>query len=240
LKLKKHFLIFLAFLTLATAVARAQDVVDTCDPYPDVPVNVTPRFDEPDYDYSIDLAGLQALSSDPQHNLHGAHAGLTLGLTRYEPVMEFATPIKSFHLPGGLFCAHVDHVDVTFGYRNVTVYVPREIPQGSCGFDQVITHERKHIAVNQEILDEYAPQLADRIKDFLRLNGVFREENPDYAISEVKEKLQAIVDEIAKDVFTENARRQHEVDNPDEYRRVGESCQGQLSEAATEYRRKGQ
>lgn len=87
-----------------------------CASYPTVPVNVNPVFEEPRYDYSVDIPTLQTLSQDPQHTVHGSHHGLTLGLTRYEPVLEFRVPIRKISFPDGLNCAHVDHVDVTIGY----------------------------------------------------------------------------------------------------------------------------
>jgi hypothetical protein len=217
------------------AAAHAQDSYNTCESYPDIPINVTARFDEPAYDYTVDLAALQALAHDPRYVVHGGHTGLTLGLTRYQPLIEFKVPVQTMEFSDALACARVDHVDVTFGYQAVTVYVPREIPQGSCGFDQVFAHEEKHIAVNRQILDEYVPRIEDSIKDSLRLNGVLREQNADYAVALLKQKLQSILDEAASEIFTENVRRQKLVDSPEEYRRVSAACDGQLVTVAAQF-----
>jgi len=210
-----------------------------CASYPTVPVNVTPVFDEPHYDYTTNIANLQGLAQDTRHTVHGSHRGLVLGLTRYNPVLEFRVPMRRLTFPDGLTCAHVDHVDVTIGYRDVVVLIPKEVPQGSCGFKEVMFHEQKHIAVNRAILDEYSPLITKKLQDYLRLNGVFREPNPDYAVSLLNQKLNAILHDMADQIVTENSRRQQLVDSPEEYRRVSATCNGQLIDAATQYYRGG-
>lgn len=219
-----------------TEITREQAETE-CAPYPTVPIDLTPVFDEPAYDYSLGIGALQGLSQDPSHIVHGSHHGLTLGLTRYEPVLEFRVPVRSITFPGGLACAHVQHVDVTIGYRNVTVYIPHEVPQGSCGFNEVMLHEQKHIAVNRAILNEYAPLITKKLQDYLRLNGVFREQNSDYAIELLNKKLKAILDDVSAQISVENQRRQQLVDSPQEYRRVSATCNGQLNQAASQFYR---
>jgi hypothetical protein len=232
------FLVLLSLLCVETS-ASAQDEEKECESYRDIPVTITPRFDEPTYDYSTDLTELQRLAKDPIHNVHGTHKGLTLGLTRYEPLLEFRIPVKGVKFSNGLACAHVDNVDVSFGYKNVVVYVPREVPQGSCGFNQVMAHEQKHIDVNQQILAEYTPLIKEKLAAFLKANGVFREQDPDYALSLLKEKLQSIINEMGAQMTEDNVRRQQLVDSPEEYRRVSASCNGQLSVISQHYMQTG-
>lgn len=212
---------------------------DECAAYPNVPINVNPVFDEPRYNYTVDIGGLQKLAQDPQHTVHGGHNGLTLGLTRYEPILEFRIPIRTVKFPDGVSCVHVDHVDVNIGYRKVVVYIPKEVPNGSCGFDQVMAHEQKHVAVNRDILNEYAPTIAQKLQDYLRVNGVFKEANADYASQLLNEKLKAILFDMSNQIFTENQKRQQLVDSPEEYRRVSAACNGQLTQAAQQYYRTG-
>lgn len=206
-----------------------------CAPYPTVPIHVTPVFDDPSYDYTVDIGGLQKLAQDTSRTVHSGHRGLTLGLTRYEPILEFRTPVRQVNFPDGLTCAHVEYVDVNIGYRNVTVLIPHEVPQGSCGFGEVMKHEQKHIAVNRAILDEYAPLIAERLQAYLRLNGVFRQPNPEYAVSLLRQKLMAILNDLSSQIATENHRRQELVDSPQEYARVSNTCNGQLIEAAQKF-----
>ncbi len=212
----KKILALVALLTFIAHPSFAQDNPYACDSYTDVPVNIQPRFDDPVYDFSANIAGIQSLANDPSHAVHGNHKNLTLGLTLYQPILEFHVPIKGVKFSNGLACAHVDHVEVVIGYKDVRVYIPREVPQGSCGFNEVIAHEQKHIEVNRQILGEFAPRIAERLQAYLKLNGTFREEDPDYAAKILNQKLQAILDDMAGEMVAENQRRQRLVDSPEE------------------------
>ena len=67
-----------------------------------------------------------------------------------------------------------------------------------------------------------------RLKDFLRDNGVFKEENPDYAENLLKQHLHDILADMSQQMFTENRQRQQQVDNPQGIRQ----CQRILQRAA--------
>ena len=211
---------------------RAQDV-QNCEPFPNVPVNITPVFDQPAYDFTQNLASIQKIASDREHSIPQYHE-ITLGITRYEPVLEFHVPIEVVTPPSGLVCAHVKHVDVTIGYRNVTVFIANEIPRDSCGFDETMGHEQKHIAVNKQILDEFVPVIEQRFKDYLRLNGVLQVENAEYAQKVLSDKLKTIMNEIIAQMEQENIRRQREVDSPEEYNRLAHVCNGDLTGIAAQ------
>jgi hypothetical protein len=232
----KFFLLFLLSVLFFSPSAHAEeDMYTECDSYRDVPVHVTPRFDEPVFDFTASIGDIMALSRDLHHSIQES---LTLGLTRYEPMLELQVPVRGVKLPNGLACVHVDHVDVTFGYQNVKVYVAREFPQGSCGFNEVLAHEQKHINVNKKILNMYAPRIAQELGDYLKLNGVFRELDEDYAMGILHEKLQSVINGIVKDLNKENTYRQRDVDTYFEYQRVSESCNGEVQRVTSKYRMK--
>jgi hypothetical protein len=192
------------------------------------------------YDYTHNLSQLQVLAHDTKHATHDGHKGLTLGLTRYQPFMELKVPVMTVKYSNGDGCVHVDRVDVLLGYKDVTVYIPHEIPQGSCGFDEVVAHEKKHIAVNQRVLDEYVPQIEEKMRDYISRSGVRHQRNTDQALAALNQNLASILDEFATTMFTENARRQRLVDSPEEYLRVSSSCNGQLVIVSDQFKRKEQ
>lgn len=208
-----------------------------CDSYRNVPVNITTRFDEAEYDYSQDITKIMGLANDTRHSIR---EHITLGLTRYSPIMSVNVASKVMNLPDGLTCALIDHIDVTVGYQNVTVYIANEIPQNSCGFQEVMAHEMKHVGVNKSLLEEYKPIIENKLKDYLKFNSVFREPNPDYAISLAHDKLYEILNATAEDFYSENGRRQHLVDTPQEYRRISATCNGQLWSIAQKFQFSGE
>lgn len=240
-----HLLIglLLAVTLVSVTPAYADDADEireasaACNLNRDVPVNIMPRFDEPAYDYTYSVGEISRMAADYHHSIHEA---MTFGLTQYEPLIQFNAPIKSIRYPSGKSCTYVDHVDVTVGYQNVVVYIADEIPPESCGFNEVMGHEQKHINVNINLLNDYVPRISTEVQDYLRLNGAFTEQNRDFALEQLHGKLQSIVKKVFSEMADENTSRQSEVDSPAEYRRVSSSCNGQLSDIAAHARPYGQ
>src|ERR1700733_608716 len=100
-------------------------------------------------------------------------------------------------------------------------------------------HEQKHIDVNREILDEFVPLIEERFKSYLNLNGVIEVEHAAYAEQIIKDKLKSIMDEMTGQMEEENIRRQREVDSVEEYTRLSQVCEGELTNIANRYRRLG-
>ena len=230
----KNFALFLAlFLGLMRPLpAIADDEYDTCMSYPDVPVQVTPRFDEPVYDYSKDIGDITGFAADTHRSIRET---LALGLTHYEPILAIKVPLEGITRSDGLTCVHVKNVEVTVGYEDVTVFIAREFPEGTCGFDEIMAHEQKHIAVNQAILDEYTPRIQAELANYLRTEGVRQETDMKYAAQLIKGRLSAIVKSMMDEMTEENARRQRLVDSPQEYARIAGACNGQLRAAAMRF-----
>ena len=215
------------------APAWAASPLDECANTRDIPVNVDPRFEPPGYDYRYSIAAIQGMVRESAQ--HGIQESLALGVTRYEPMMGISMPVKGITLPSGLVCAHVDKVDVTLGYRNVMVYIASELPQGSCGFREVMAHEQKHIDVNQRVLDEYKPIIEARIKEYVQANGVFREQTADYAMERLNRDLNGIISGLVGQMSEENQRRQELVDTQEEYTRITNSCNGEIASVSLHY-----
>lgn len=232
---------FLAVFLLLSALSNPSladdrsDILAACGVNAEIPVHVTPRFDAPAYDYSKSIRAITAAAADSHHSIH---ENLTLGLTQYEPILSIHAPVREVQSSDGLACAHIEHLDVSVGYQHVTVSIAREIPQGSCGFNEVMAHEQKHISVNMQILQEYTPRIEAELGDYVRQNGNFQETNADYALKLLHEKLQDIIESIMKDMTAENQERQQAVDTPAEYARISAACNGQLRFAAADARRK--
>ncbi|MGE3622379.1 MAG: hypothetical protein AB7H77_00710 [Bdellovibrionales bacterium] len=228
------FIFAFAGMIAPSSAAYGQNVRG-CNSWPDVPVYIHTVFDAPRYDLSQNLAGLQEMTRGRREMIPQYHS-LTMGVTRYEPVIEFHVPVQVEQLPDGIGCAYVQHVEVTMGYRDVTIFVASEIPQNSCGFSETMAHEHKHIEANREVLDKFEHQIEARFKAYLRLNGVFRVQNTAYAERLLHDKLKAIINDVVEKMSVENARRQREVDTREEYTRLANACNGELSRIAQDYR----
>lgn len=228
--------VLLATLAVSPAFAdEASETYESCisTSYLDIPIHIVPRFDAPTYDYQAGVRDITAMSSDSHHSIHES---LTLGLTRYEPMLSISAPIVGVKKSNGQTCSHVQQVNITLGYQDVVVYIGREIQQGTCGFEEVMAHEQKHIDVNMQLLQEYIPRISSELNEFLKSNGASQDPNVDQSMNGIKAKLQSIVEGLFKEMEQDNQARQQEVDTPEEYARISSSCNGELRDIAQEFR----
>ena len=231
---KRRAILLALFLAFASLPALAQTNEDYCAPYPTIPINVTPVFDEPAMDFTTDLADLQVLGRDLTRAIPHFE-GVILGVTSYKPIIEFKASFMKLPLADGSFCARVDHLNATIGYRDITVHVARAFPEGSCDFQHIMTHEQKHVAVNRAVLEEYTRLTHEKLEELLRVQGLSITANPDYAQSQLRERVDAILKDIARQMLEENRRRQRQVDSPQEYASNDVACQGHLAEVARRF-----
>ena len=203
----------LAIVFLATLPRARADDDSACDFDPNIAITVTPVFDEPAIDNSKSLAEIQELSRSSTHVVPH-YDNVPLGIT----------------MPDGSFCAHVEHIDALVGYRNITIYIARELTADSCSARHVMTHEQRHVAVNRALLKEYTPLIEERLYSYFRLYGRIIGPDAGFAQTMVREKASAILNEMTQKMLGENQRRQRLVDSPEEYARNNVACNGRIND----------
>jgi hypothetical protein len=220
--------LFALILFLLPFRVHAETMEDVCTGYPNVPVTIIPYFDEAVQDYTQPQSVVQQMAARKNQT----HEQLTFGLAQYEPIIGFQAKMKGLQSPDGKICGHVESAEVTLGFQNTRVFIANEIPAFGCAFYEVLNHEKHHVEVNRELLIEYVPQIQQKVSQYLKLNGVFRDVTPDYAKAVLNEKVSGLISEILNDMASENQRRQAEVDSPEEYKRITYACDGQLAHLA--------
>jgi hypothetical protein len=229
-------LALLALLIMSlTSPASAQDSLDNCDPYPDVPVYVTPTLADATFDYSTSIGALRALETSTHH----FYERLLLGVTTYTPDIRVENFPKSITMPNGISCVKIQKVEIAIDFKDVVVHVANEIPQGSCGFDEVVAHEQKHVAVNQALIQEYVPLIQQKLQEYLKLNGMLQEGNYGYAMTLLHDNMKAFVDQTLHEMSQQEQERQQLVDTDGEFLQMSRSCNGQLGRIAAQFRQTG-
>ena len=232
----KHSLIVLAILYLFASPVMAQDADYNCNPYPNVPVNVTPVMGATTFDYATSISGLSVLEKSTPH----FYERLLMGVTTFTPDIEITNYPREIKLPDGTSCVKIAKVEVKLGYSDVVVHVAREIPQGSCGFNEVVAHEQKHVMVNQQLFQQYTPLIQQKLNEYLRLNGLIQERNYGYAMTVLHDNMKKILNQILQGMSEEENNRQQQIDTQAEFQRMAQTCNGQLSQIARQFRMNGQ
>lgn len=220
------------------AAAQTYDDTAVCAPYAHIDVQVIPVFDEPVFDANTPLAALQGLAGQAKAAIPH-HESVMLGVTLYEPAIEFQFPVVRTQRPDRQYCTRVRNLVARVGYRNVSVKVAKEFPVGSCAFQHVMIHEKKHIAVNQRLLEDFVPVMRERLEAHLERYGMFVGPDPEFGQKILREKIDAVLNDLAEAMQAENERRQKKVDTPEEYATNQTACGGDINRATIRFLRGG-
>jgi hypothetical protein len=225
---KPFFAVCLLLSSLYSSDGLAQERVDpSCRPFANVAVDIKAVFDDPIVNSSHSFTSIQNMSSGS--NVIPHYDAVALGLTRYNPVVEFRATLSKLPLPDGTTCAQIEKVEATVGYRNVTIFVANELTDDTCAFEHVLKHEQKHVKVNRDLLMSFVPYIRNKLSDYLSLYGTFRGGDADYAEEVLRERANFVLSQTSKNMVEENRRRQRLVDTPEEYAKNNSACGGRLN-----------
>ncbi|MFD1625825.1 hypothetical protein [Azospirillum griseum] len=158
----------------------------------------------------------------------GSARGHVLGLTqaRYGEQSQISAQFQP--MSDGSFCASLKTMTVSFGFQQRVVLVARELPTASCIFREVLEHEMKHIAVDEALLREAAPQIRRRLEETLAQFEPVRVRGENQAMQAFRRRLDATMRAIMQEFGRERDQRQAQVDTAEEYERVSKSCGGEV------------
>ena len=153
--------------------------------------------------------------------------GKLQGLTVVHHQLSYKTGIALTHPLWGPRCAWVDKLTVDVTPEKMEIYVPSEYPEGSCEYDQILSHERLHEDTHrdalQEAVDEMRVALAKADDLPARGRPMTVADRP-----EAERRIEEIVDRATKPVYArfkeELRRRQAVIDLPANYRWTQDRC----------------
>jgi hypothetical protein len=156
----------------------------------------------------------------------GVHDGVVLGLTRTASRVAIQVDGTLLQSPDGAMECVLPRIAVTLYYEPIVVYVSREFAPDSCGYDEILAHEMRHL---KSYLD-YLPKVEERVR--ARLQGRFAGK-PLYArAGESRTLLQRDIDRnwmpYIKAEMGRVERLQAAIDSPREYARLSKVCQGEV------------
>jgi hypothetical protein len=153
------------------------------------------QLPEPEYVHALSKSEIRSLESEATGLSHE-----TVGLTH---IVTGGVEVRTTEAlaQNGTRCVVVESVKI-LPMKRVTVYMPREYPEGSCNYDVLKRHEDEHVAIARRLLREYAPRfvaavLALRLESrgFAAWVDDENASNERFA-SEVQPVVQTILDEL--------------------------------------------
>jgi len=162
---------------------------------------------------------LQGLAHLPGTEALGP-GGKLQGLTIVQHRMNYKTGIALTHPLWGQPCAWIDKLTVDVTPEKMEIYVPSEYPEGSCEYDQILSHERQHEDTHRDVLNENVDNLRRALAsaDYLPARGtpLTVADRP-----EAERRIEEMIDKATKPVYAqfkeELKQRQAVIDLPANY-----------------------
>ena len=224
----------LAFFLVAFGLAP--QVALACPAYVPAEIKITRLFNEPIIDHTLDLQGISVVASN-SHSRAISTNEVPMGLTESIQRTETSFQITGQPQPDGSICAQVSMLELRYGFPQTMVYIARDLPQGSCSYNEVLGHEQKHVAANQWLLDTYLPVFNSLMPQLAAQIGIARVSSMEEANSQFHETIDLYMKHLSANMTTVYNNRQHDIDTPSEYQHLSNVCNGAMARMVSMRRR---
>lgn len=128
-------------------------------------------------------------------------------------------------------CLYLDSIKVDLHMKPV-IYVSKAYKKGSCMYNSVLEHEKKHVAVDQALMVKYRAIMMAALERALAELGHKRGPMKTSGLSGAQQKFQTSIQNVVKkysaQLTSERKKQQQDVDNLAEYERVQARCKGRI------------
>lgn len=151
----------------------------------------------------------------------------TVGLTVTPSPMTDIKTTSQVRQTGDSACVQVSNVEFTIKYETITVYIDKKYPKGSCNFKVTKEHEDYHVAVFQQAIEFFKPDIEKALKNAVREikpEKVYSDKQASVVIQKQKNqiynKLKPVIEHINKKIVEKN----YAIDTPESYKKTTKRC----------------
>lgn len=124
------------------------------------------------------------------------------------------------------------HLTLAFNVAPQLVSVAREFPKGSCAFNEIATHELRHVYANQAQLEVAAGVMQKELTSFFGQKVFYGKQN--VLQSQLSEALNTTWMPLAQAELDKVKAAHNAIDSPQEYARNSTVCDGAIAHAVAE------
>lgn len=154
-----------------------------------------------------------------------------LGLTRASAIAQFSLSMPSYHDATERYECASPQITLRFGFKEMTVYVGKEFPLGSCAYQEVLEHEMRHVKAYEAHLAGIEKVVQEDLSRRFVTGRFWRAQvgaNYIRVSEELNERWLPYVNREMRKVDLAQAL----IDTPEEYARLSEACNGEVKKLA--------
>lgn len=150
-----------------------------------------------------------------------------LGLTRANSLAQFALNMPGYRDAAERYECASPQITLTLGFKEMTVYVGKEFPNGSCAYKEIFDHEMRHVKAYQEHVSKVEKTIQEDITRRFA-TGEFWRGPAGAGFARVSKELDERWLPYVNREFRKVDQAQALIDTPAEYARLSNACNGEI------------
>lgn len=181
------------------------------------------------YDHSKTIAQLTQLGAEPMSRQAALseRQHVPLGLTSAQIKTSYELEGRTVTQGDGTVCTYLYKLTIHLSNASTTVYIAREIPNGTCINGEVTAHENRHVAINNAVLRDYQSRLANDVRSSLQNLGAISVSSRAVAMETLSARIKGPLEAAVRRMDEDRLSRQAQIDTQQEYERVSRACNGE-------------
>lgn len=212
----------LSGLGLLALISPSKAAAAQCPSVPNVEVRVIPLHGEIKRDFSLTVAEMRRLGGRRLAARHYPLLGMTGTPFGYSIDVNADTTLGD----DGMVCPAPRSVEVRVGFGERTIFIVKEAKRDACLVEAVVAHQLEHVHSDDGALDEFAPELARKLRAYVGRESVRPALNADGAKSNLNDLVGKYVERTVDDFNRRRGDLHNALDSPEELAHLRNACRG--------------
>lgn len=149
----------------------------------------------------------------------------TNGLAIAQLQTEGESVTREIRLQDGSYCVTLNEANFLIGYDDpITIFISNRYPEGTCEYEAILRHERQHVDIYQQVLEQHLKGVVPSVVEAVRVYGPVYAPTAEAGRSRIKERIAQLIGTIADGVSGEARLRNAALDTPESYLLVQSQC----------------
>jgi hypothetical protein len=146
------------------------------------------------------------------------------GLTVAEFVYSLGLSVRTWRMPSGLHCSELNSIETTVGYKSIDVYIASKYKRGSCQYNSVRDHERIHVGIFQDTLEQFNPVIKSALRNLADRQESIITDQSATAIKIFQARIKTTLDPIIGNIDKILNKRNSAIDTVENYHKEQQNC----------------
>lgn len=136
-----------------------------------------------------------------------------------------ASSFKPYYVKrGGRYCYSIKELNINFGFKEHTVFIPRIYAPKSCEYKVVYAHEMTHVKINRKAIKKFLPKFKKQLAKDLSKTAAAVVKSQKAGVAAMRKVIAAALIKGHANMYQYSTPLHNKIDTPKNYRREDAKC----------------